>query len=69
MMVLRLLRTDSLVAKYFARPICPWLTRAAKSAMPGAMLSRLMRTLVTASRLGVRSCKWRQRERIVGNTS
>ena len=56
-MVLRLLRTVSLVAKYFARPICPWLTRAAKSAMPGAMLSRLIRTLVTASRLGVRSCR------------
>ena len=68
-MVLRLLRTDSFVAKYFARPICPWLTRAAKSAMPGAMWSRLMRTEVTASRLGVRSCKWRQRERIVGKTS
>ena len=56
-MSLRLLRTDSFVARYFARPMWPWLTRAAKSAMPGAILSRLMRTLVTASRDGVRSCR------------
>ena len=57
MMMLRVLRTDSLSAKYFARPIWPWLTRAAKSAIPGAILSRLIRTFVTASSDGVRSCK------------
>ena len=43
--------------------------RAAKSAMVGVILSRLMRTWVTASRDGVRNCRWRQRERIVGRRS
>ena len=68
-MRVRLLRTLSLSAKYFARPICPCETRAAKSAITGAILSRLIRTSVTAARDGVRSCRWRQRERMVGRTS
>ena len=47
----------------------PCETRAAKSAMTGEMPSLFCSTRATASVDGVTSCRWRQRERIVGSTS
>ena len=47
----------------------PCDTRAAKSAICGLMPSRVVRTSVTACVDGVRSCRWRQRERMVGKMS
>jgi hypothetical protein len=65
--VLRLLASGFL-ARYLARPICPWEARAESSAIP-AGIDSATRSLVTAATDGVRKVRFLVRERIVGSTS
>ena len=65
----RRVRVSSSRASARARPMCPWLARAAKPAIVSEMPSLLVRKAATSRVPGVASVRVRQRERIVGSTS
>ena len=65
----RRLRVSSWVASARARPMWPWLARAAWAASPGSTPTRSRRNAVTCSADGVVSVTRRDRDRMVGSTS
>ncbi len=62
-------KVASSVANAFARPMWPWLARAAYDARSGETPSRRTRNPATSSADGVASTTSRARERMVGSTS
>ncbi len=65
----RRLRVFSSEASALARPMWPWLARAANAATDSETPSRCTRKRVTSAVVGVASETLRHRDRIVGSTS